>query len=606
MSDLQLTEGICQRLNSGDKDDESLWNSMPTLQFLSIKKVVASGAANPSNNQGASTNDRYRIIISDGQHFLQAMLATQLNYLVEEDRIGKNTIAVIETMSCQHILDKRLVILLGLRVLQRDSQKIGNPAPILPPPQQQANTGDPVATSSVAAVPVSSSAAQPQKRQAEARGNPVYPITGLTPYQNNWRIKARVVQKSDIRTYSNQRGEGRFFSVVLMDDSAEIKGTAWNAMVDELYDKFQENRVYFVSRARVNLAKKKFSTVQNDYELSLDRGIEIEECQDTDVPVIRYHFVNLSTLSDLQNEAICDVLVIVKEIGDLSEINTKNNKTAQKRELKIVDSSNFEVRLTLWGKQAEQYSTPVDTVIAFKGVRVSEFHGRSLSLLSSGSIAISPDIAEAHALKGWYVDGGAQSAFTSHTQAGMSSGSGGAINRNEMRTIFDVKEAQLGMSDKVDFFSTRATIMHIKTDNLVYPACPTSGCNKKMTENHDGGWRCEKCDRTYEKPEYRYIISMAVGDHTGQMWLSGFNDVGTTLFGMTGNELHEMKVQDEAKVNHIIHNATCNTYSFACRASQQSFNDQNRVRYGIQRMQPLDYLAEMHNLVKLLQSAWAQ
>ena len=36
---------------------------------------------------------------------------------------------------------------------------------------------------------------------------------------------------------------------------------------------------------------------------------------------------------------------------------------------------------------------------------------------------------------------------------------------------------------------------------------------------------------------------MAVGDHTGQMWLSGFNDVGNTLFGMTGNELHDMKVQ---------------------------------------------------------------
>ncbi|KAF8275180.1 replication factor A [Lactarius quietus] len=99
---------------------------------------------------------------------------------------------------------------------------------------------------------------------------------------------------------------------------------------------------------------------------------------------------------------------------------------------------------------------------------------------------------------------------------------------------------------------------------------------------------------------------MAVGDHTGQMWLSGFNDVGTILFGMTGNELYDMKVQDEAKVNHIIHNATCNTYSFACRASQQSFNDQNRVRYGIQRMQPLDYLTEMHGLIKLLQSAWAQ
>jgi len=119
-------------------------------------------------------------------------------------------------------------------------------------------------------------------------------------------------------------------------------------------------------------------------------------------------------------------------------------------------------------------------------------------------MAVSPDIPEAHALKGWYVDGGAQKSFATHAQAGLSSVSGGTINRNEMRTIFDVKEAQLGMSDKADFFSTRATIMHIKTDNLVYPACPTSQCNKKMTESHDG-WRCEKCDRSYEKPEYRSV-----------------------------------------------------------------------------------------------------
>ncbi|KAH9001416.1 replication factor-a protein [Lactarius akahatsu] len=593
-----LTQGICERLNFGDKDDEYLWGTKPTLQFLSIKKVVASAATNSPNNQGAPTTDRYRIIISDGVHFLQAMLATQLNHLVEEDRIGKNTIALIENMSCQHIMDKRLVILLSLRVLQRDAQKVGNPAPLL----SQPTVDGPVTSIPVKTAPAPSTAAQTQNQQTDNQ-NPIYPITGLTPYQNNWRIKVRVVQKSDIRTYSNQRGDGRLFNVTLMDDSAEIKATAWNAMVEELYEKLQENRVYFISRARVNLAKKRFSTVQNDYELSLDRGVEIVECQDTDVPVIRYHFVKVAALQELQKEAICDVIGVVREVGDLSEIMTKNNKTAQKRDLKIVDDSEYDVRLTLWGKQAEQYSTPVDTVIAFKGVRVGDYQGRSLSLLSSGSVAVSPDIPEAHALKGWYVDGGAQTTFTSHSQAGLSSGSGGTINRNEMRTIFDVKEAQLGMSDKADFFSTRATIMHIKTDNLVYPACPT--CNKKMTESHDG-WRCEKCDRSYEKPEYRYIISMAVGDHTGQMWLSGFNEVGNILFGMTGNEFQDIRAQDEAKVNHIVHSATCNSYNFVCRASQQSFNDQNRVRYGIQRVQPLDYLSEMRNLVELLHSAWAQ
>jgi replication factor A1 len=287
-SDLTLSGGICQRLHAGDSNDQSVWSTKPTLQFLSIKKVVP--GTNPGPNNPNATTDRYRIIISDGLHFLQAMLATQLNYLVEEDRIGKNTIAHIENMSCQTIADKRsvsrlssfvqrshgdnrLVILLALRVLQRDAQKVGDPAPINVSPQQPPRMDDVSAPTPA----VSSATAQPQSRQAGNRANPVYPIAALTPYQNNWRIKARVVQKSDIRHYSNQRGEGRFFSVTMMDDSGEIKGTAWNAVVDDLFEKLQENRVYFFSKARVNLAKKKFSTVSNDYELSLDRGTEIEE-----------------------------------------------------------------------------------------------------------------------------------------------------------------------------------------------------------------------------------------------------------------------------------------------------------------------------------------
>lgn len=45
----------------------------------------------------------------------------------------------------------------------------------------------------------------------------------------------------------------------------------------------------------------------------------------------------------------------------------------------MVDNTDFSVRLTLWGKQAEQFSTPLDSVIACKGVRVSDFNGKWLS-----------------------------------------------------------------------------------------------------------------------------------------------------------------------------------------------------------------------------------
>jgi replication factor A1 len=41
-----------------------------------------------------------------------------------------------------------------------------------------------------------------------------------------------------------------------------------------------------------------------------------------------------------------------------------------------------------------------------------------------------------------------------------------------------------------------------------------------------------------------YIISVAVADHTDQLWLQGFNDVGSIILGISANELIEMKVGD--------------------------------------------------------------
>lgn len=156
-----------------------------------------------------------------------------------------------------------------------NAAKIGNPVALQGPP------GEGKPTSSAATTP----APQPQPVQPTRTAVPkpsanhptIFPIEGLSPYQNNWTIRAKVKQKSDIRTYANQRGEGKFFSVVLMDETAEIKATAFNQSVDELYEKLQEGKTYFISKARVNLAKKKFNTVNNDYELGFERSSIVEE-----------------------------------------------------------------------------------------------------------------------------------------------------------------------------------------------------------------------------------------------------------------------------------------------------------------------------------------
>jgi replication factor A1 len=114
---------------------------------------------------------------------------------------------------------------------------------------------------------------------------PTYPIASLSPYQNNWTLKARVVQKSEVRRWSNQKGEGQLFSVTLMDESGEIRATGFNAAVDDLYNKFVEGKVYYLSKAKVQFAKRKFSNVNNDYELTLERSTEVEEVS-TEHPVL--------------------------------------------------------------------------------------------------------------------------------------------------------------------------------------------------------------------------------------------------------------------------------------------------------------------------------
>lgn len=104
MADVKLTAGICKRLNDAQEQAEldALWSSEPTVQILSIKKV--------GPQTGPTQMDRYRIIVSDGECFLQAMMATQLNHFVEEGHVGKNTVVVIEKFTANYVQDKRSAI----------------------------------------------------------------------------------------------------------------------------------------------------------------------------------------------------------------------------------------------------------------------------------------------------------------------------------------------------------------------------------------------------------------------------------------------------------------------------------------------------------------
>lgn len=245
-----------------------------------------------------------------------------------------------------------------------------------------------------------------------------------------------------------------------------------------------------------------------------------------------------------------------------------------------MDNTNYSVRLTIWGNAATSFDVIPESVIAFKGVKVSDFGGRSLSLLSSGSMTVNPDIDEAHKLKGWYDAQGRNDVFTSHASMAdaMGGSMGDASGRNKStKTILQVKDENLGMGETPDYFTTKATIIYVKQENFSYPACFSAECkNKKVVEEEPGQWRCALCQKTFPKPDYRYVLSVNVSDHTGQIWLNCFNDVGILVMGMSAEKLIELRDNDERAVTEVFQDANCKTWIFKCRAKMDNFQDQQR------------------------------
>jgi replication factor A1 len=591
-----LTQGALRRISDGEEVSE------PVVQCVQIKPMAP----------GANGSERYRVVWNDSLNFIQSMITQQANWIVTEGKLKKGSICKLKQFQANMVKERLILVVIDLEVLEEygEPEKLGQPTALENPKAEGQEETKPQAQpenigggnfygqqqQQQRAQPQ-----QPQQRSLPSRATSggshanIFPIEALSPYAHKWTIKARCSHKGDIKTWHNKNGEGKLFSANFLDESGEIRATGFNDAVDQWYDVLVEGNTYYVSApCRVQLAKKQFSNVNNDYELTFEKDTQIEKAEDdAGVPQVSFNFTTLSDLQSVEKDTTIDCIGVLSEVGEVNEIVSKTtSKPYNKRELTLIDNTGFNVRLTIWGNSAQAFDAQPQSIIAFKGVKVSDFGGRSLSLLSSGSMTVDPDIDEAHKLKGWYDAGGANENFQSHSNAA------GAVSggKNEQyKTIAQVGEENLGMGENADWFSVKATILYVKKDNVAYPACQTESCNKKVVEINPGEWRCEKCDKTWDRPDYRYIMSVNVGDHTGQLWLSCFNECGLQIMGVPANDLMAMREEGETtKEEGLFNDANCKSFIFKCKAKMDTFQDQQRyvawepfhgkkaVSYGVQ------------------------
>ncbi|XP_077238134.1 replication protein A 70 kDa DNA-binding subunit E-like [Tasmannia lanceolata] len=447
------------------------------------------------------------------------------------------------------------------------------------------------------------------KNEAPAR---IIPIAALNPYQGRWTIKARVTAKGELRRYNNPRGEGKVFSFDLLDsDGGEIRVTCFNMVADQFYDMIEVGKVYLISKGSLKQAQKNFNHLNNDWEIFLESTSTIQPCleEDNSIPRQQFHFRSISDVEDMESNSMVDVIGIVSSINPSSTIMRKNGTETLKRTLQLKDMSGQSVELTLWGNfcnaEGQQLQVMCDSgvfpVVAVKAARVNDFNGKTVGTISTSQLFINPDFPEAKMLREWFDREGKNAVSHSISMDTPSMG------KTEIRkTVSQIKDEGLGRSAKPDWITVKATVSFIKTENFCYTACPLMvgdrQCNKKVNNNGDGTWICERCDQSFPECDYRYLLQFQIQDHTGFTAVTAFQESGEEIMGISAKDLYLLKYeeQDDGKFEEIIRGVLFTQYLFKLKVKEETFNDEQQVKLTVVKAEKVNFLSESKYLLSLI------
>lgn len=148
------------------------------------------------------------------------------------------------------------------------------------------------------------------------------PISVLNTFVTDWTFKAKVVRITS-REYNNAKGPGKLMNLDLIDKhNTMIQATLFNEGVDRFRDVIATDKVYTFSNGQVKLANKRFTSIPNDFCVTMDQHAKIEEVVDVDpnkyLREVSYNFITIKQISESNtNEALVDVIGVITEVHEV-------------------------------------------------------------------------------------------------------------------------------------------------------------------------------------------------------------------------------------------------------------------------------------------------
>lgn len=457
------------------------------------------------------------------------------------------------------------------------------------------------------------------------------PVRSLNLYTNKWMVKVRVTKKGPLKSGNKNGRDWKLFSADLVDsDGTEIRSTFFGEAVDKYFDVVEKDRVYYMGNGKLAPANKRWTSIPNDYEVKFDDRSIVQPCADDGtVQGIQYAFVPIKSIEGTEPGKTVDVIGIIKECSDRITITTRKGTELEKRDVTLVDDSGASISVTMFGKEAHDDSvTAVGAAAAFKGVRIGDYGGRTLSTTMSSDIAVNPpNVPRAAELAKWWSSGGSTTEVQQLSGQGRGGGGSGPISMPEKRAFLsDIDTKGLGHGDKPDIITVKATVTRVlrsEDRQPWYPACPndvqsaaggTRKCNKKLIDDGTGNWSClrpECSSMGSVQPTYRYILPVVLHDSTGSRSVTLFDDEAKLLLGMSAGDLKQRLDSAGGMVadggggepdayRKVLDGPLFSQKFFTLRVRAETVNDELRTKVGVLRFKAVDPAYEASKLLEAI------
>lgn len=122
-----------------------------------------------------------------------------------------------------------------------------------------------------------------------------------------------------------------------------------------------------------------------------------------------------------------------------------------------------------------------------------------------------------------------------------------------------------------------------------------------MTAEDSGNYRCEKCNYTYPNCNYRYMLTLNLGDFTGQIWASLFDEAGKSLFGMAAQHLKEMGDENPQDLQNPLRSMVSREFTMRMRIKDEIYNGEPKKRFSCLDCVPVDHVSEAKRILDAIE-----